>query len=402
MNLILRHIFLMSLFILITGCSHTDNNPQKTTITFWHFWSEPIQKEALQSLIDQYESEHPTIDIITNELQWTDGKTKLLLAFSSNQVPDIIHIGLEWVPEFIQAEVLHELTVDSSYNIPKQLLPALKDASGKFYAIPWTMNTRALILTHQLSQNTLSDTVSIETLSALIHNQKLWGVNAHEPHTLLKKVLPIIWSKGSSLCRSLPFSATFDKDAIQGLNAYLQLVKHGKIDQSRQLDMYLTKGTIQAFITGQWIIPSLKDIPHTVMPRIPGVSGASILSGDCFAITKQSANVIEANKFLQFLNSYSNSKKFCLKIADAGIPASNLVWNDSSFKENPDISAFTALCSRSIVLPSPPYFLDAEKILEESIMKAVYGTMSPELALSEAKSLLKALEDKYNDQSNNP
>ncbi|MGA1307506.1 MAG: hypothetical protein ACO30M_06380, partial [Candidatus Kapaibacteriota bacterium] len=51
-------------------------------------------------------------------------------------------------------------------------------------------------------------------------------------------------------------------------------------------------------------------------------------------------------------------------------------WNDPDFYRNEDQSHFTKQCKKSIFLPSPSYFLDAEQILEDHIMRFVYDDMN--------------------------
>ena len=79
---------------------NSHNSPSKTTITLWHFWSEPRQKQALTALINQFEKLHPTIHVELTDLQWSDGKTKLLLGFNAHTAPDVVHLGFEWMPGF--------------------------------------------------------------------------------------------------------------------------------------------------------------------------------------------------------------------------------------------------------------------------------------------------------------
>lgn len=370
------------------GCSNQHNNPDKQIITFCHFWSEPAQIKALYALIDQYEQQNPNIDIQTTELLWSEGKAKLFMLLSSGKAPDIIHIGLEWAPEFIYHDIFYPLSPATS--IPSSLFSAIAKDSF-IYALPWTLNTRAVFLSGDAVQLVHKDTMSLEDFTHYIMSSKSWGVNATEPHTLLKKVLPIIWTSGGRLFQSLPLSSSFDSASLSGFSLYVQLAQNGVLAHSRELDKSFVNGSLHMLISGQWLIPSLQNIPHSVLSRFPGKSGLSVLSGDCLAISAKSDKAKAAQDFIKYLTSDSIASKFCTALPDAGIPA---LLSTDLFKKNlsSDYASFAEQCKHAILLPSTSVFIEAEKILEDEIMEAVYGRKSPEEAFYQAKNLILQLE----------
>ena len=367
--MMLRVLTIMSLLLLVS-CS---SGEKKQVIRFAHFWTEPNQQAVLDSVITEFEDKNPTISIEQIPMQWSEGRTKLLLAHSSSEKPDITHLGLEWAQEFISANVFLPLSnVDST--IPDQFHQHIKGEDGKNYVMPWTMNTRAMILTHELSN--ASDTISWEEIIGSEIDGPIMGINSTEKHNVTKRILPIVWSRGSSILSRLPFSSTCDSLLIDGLRLLGQLKKRGIIEQSRMLDQYLIQGKIRTTISGQWMIPQLRDIPHKVLSRIPGISGASILSGDCLGVSKETSHPNEARKFIEYLTKYENSKIFCSLIPDAGVPANILSYQESAFMIDPNRKAFLEQCKISRTLPSPPYFQDAEEIFEQYVMMYLYGKIN--------------------------
>lgn len=384
---ILKVVCICSLMSI--GCSNQHNNSDKQIITFCHFWSEPAQIQALYAIIDEYEKQHPNIDIQTTELLWSEGKAKLLMLLSSGKPPDIIHVGLEWAPEFIHNNIFYPL--NSPLFIPSTLLPAIvKDSL--MYALPWTLNTRVIFVSGDALHYVHENTMSLDDFTHYIQSSKSWGVNATEPHTLLKKVLPIIWTSGGKLFQYLPLSSSFDSASLSGFTVYAQLAQHGVLAQSRELDKSFVSGSLHMLISGQWLIPSLNNIPHAILSTFPGKSGLSVLSGDCLAISAKSPKVKEAQDFITYLTSDSIASRFCVVLPDAGIPA--LLSKDTFQKTlSSDYASFAEQCKHAILLPSTSLFIEAEKILEDEIMEAVYGRKSPEEAFYHAKNLILQLEN---------
>ena len=95
--------------LLLSSCGKSDNqNSNGEEITFWHFWSEPSQKQAVMELIAQFEKEN-NCKVNTTELSWNDGQVKLFAAFNSNTAPDVLDLGSDWIAQFSSKDVLQEL-----------------------------------------------------------------------------------------------------------------------------------------------------------------------------------------------------------------------------------------------------------------------------------------------------
>lgn len=384
-----RLFFTIALLFILSSCSSEYNN--KHVLRFAHFWTEPNQQKIIDSLIFMFEKNNPEIHIEQIALQWSEGRTKLLLAHSSSQKPDITHTGIEWAQEFINAKVFIPLIVNDS-SIPKQFHDQMRGNDGKIYCIPWTMNTRALVLTHELSD--LSDSLAWQDIITSRGTGAAFGVNASEKHNVMKRILPILWSSGSIIFTKLPFSETCDEKLLEGLHILSDLQKNGILEQSRMLDQFLIQGKIRATLTGQWMIPQLKSIPHKVLTRIPGISGASILSGDCLGISSDTKHIDEAMRFVLYMTKYEQSRLLCTSIPDAGLPAHITAFSDQVFTIDKDRKAFMQQCKISVILPSPAYFQDAEELFEEQIMRYVYGKISDKECVESLKKGFLSLEKK--------
>lgn len=396
MKILIRLILGWWVVLLFAGCGGGEKTLHGSTVTLWHFWSEPAQKQALTERIRAFEQANPDVSVQMVELQWSDGKAKLQLAFSADTPPDVVHLGFEWLQEYARAGVLAPLG-DSMLHFPPA--DAALRYNEKLYGSAWTINTRAfLVQNHIVSNDSLQSWEDFSARVRLSYHSNRFGVNSAEPHNVLKKALPVIWSSGSKLFQSIPLSDSFDSTAVMGLQRYVEMSKGGMIEQSRRLDEKFLAGDIGAWMTGQWIISSARgvhaDTNFTVLGRVPGSSGASILGGDALAIAARSPHRLAAERLVRFLTDYEQSRALCVAIPDAGFPANTRSFDDTTFTTDRLKRGFLQQVRTSIVLPPTPIFLDAEAVLEDEIMQSVYGAKSPAQAVYSARQRIKDLESK--------
>ena len=383
----------------------------------WHFWSEPAQRKVFSDLIHEFEKSNPDVHVELTELSWADGKAKLQTAFASGDVPDIIHLGLEWTQEFATAGVLLTLPDSVVSQIPKALRHSVT-SNNTVIALPWVMNTRALFVRNDVLQkiSTLHHGSGVLTMSDLFKVCSSmapgapFAFQAYEPHNVLKKVLPFLWSSGSKIFQSLPLHSSIDSAAVEALTLYSDEARRGRIDKSRSLDELLRRRELGVWLSGMWnISDSVIARSYSVLSTMPALRsqsparGESVLSADCYSIAASSAHKEAALKVIQFLARPLTALRFCASIPDAGFPCVT-VDKDSSPNANlydsilsrPHAQAFLDQCQRSIALPSPPYFLDAERIFEEEVTEAMFGRKTASRALHDIRSRLISLEKQLN------
>lgn len=328
--------------LFLQGCSSDD---PKTTITFWHFWSEPSQKRAVQKLIHEFETANPSYSVSLTELNWADGKAKLQLAFNSGTALDVIHVGLDWIADYERALVLKTLP----RGLASPLIPSMKGAM-------WTVNTRAWL------QNSSKEV------------KFLWGLPSSDAHNVVKRVLPLIWLKGSpNFCTSIPLSSGFDTTLVDALwRIRTEIVPHSLIQPSKTLDEEFVRGSVRNVFSGTWMI----DIMHNRnFKNVRVVPTKSILNGDVLCIPSSSKNIKQGVELIGFLTSIENSLRFCKEVSDAGFPS---VIRDSVSKETnyQGISlGFSNTVQMSVPLPNHDSIAATERIIEDMIV-ASYAVSS--------------------------
>ena len=420
----MRKIFALLLAIFAIGIfanscgKKSEKDPN--TIKFWHFWSEPNQKQALLELIEIFEKEN-NCKVELTELSWNNGKTKLIAAFNSGVAPDVLELGSDWVAQFSSVDILAEISPDSidfsrflEFSIPPTIW------ENKYFAVPWTVDTRVLFYNKNLMRNSEINPVPPTNYSQLIDfanrinnsNNEIYGfgTNGSDPHRLYKKILPIMWTFGGDIFDSLGNPIINSSKNTDALNIYLQLSRAGKIETQRQLDSYFAQGKIGFVFSGAWLIEKIKnenpslDFGVAVMPNVNisnenqnienNISnmGISFLGCQFLSLNKKSEKQELGLKLIRFLTDGKNSIELAKRFAEAGFPADRAYFNNEIFQQDKHKSIFAKQLNFAKATPVHPRWLDIEAIIENAVSQAIYGEKTAKEALNFAqKEVLKLL-----------
>lgn len=394
-------IFLaLSGVIIFNSCNDTKPETPEKSITFWHFWSEPYQKKVLDSIIASFEKESG-IKVLTTELSWNDGKTKLFAAFNSKTAPDVLELGSDWVAQFSSSGVLAQLDpaeMNSDKFIEFSLEPTLWD--NKTYALPWIVDSRVLYINNDLLkeagyqvQNPGTYDVMLKNAQKINHAEGIYGfgANGSDEHRLYKKIVPMFWSNGGEVLdkNGKPVINSFEN--IYALQMYVSLSQSGYIETQKDLDNKFAQGKIAYWFSGSWLMEKIKNINPDLnysVNLVPGFKdslGVSFAGGEYIAISEQSEKKDDAKKFAEFLTNGKNAIEFCKKINAAGFPADKNYYNDDFYKSHPKREMFGRQLQYARMTPVHPKWLEIEKIIETAAVKALYGEMTAKDALDEAQ-----------------
>jgi hypothetical protein len=340
------------------GCAQ-----EKQTLRFWHFWSEPNQKRALTKLVQEFEQRHPGIHVELVDLNWADGLSKIQLAFNSNTQPDVLHLGLEWLPQFWGS--LKRLPKHSTIGVLPSLLPHCQQNS-ECIAAPWTVTLRTLYVK--------SGTPPIPSVPPL------------EPHNIAKRTIPALWSLGSPVFTRIPYSATIDSLFVQALNQLLRQWKGAYRGSSRELDEKFARGEIQPWITGSWIIPKLQASNNNERFSID-TGFVSLISADVLCLPASKDGNKRGQELIAFLTGTQQSAQFCWENPDAGIPASaQSIARYQNYRLQPLQRQLCRAAAGGQTVAAHRKYLTAEQIFEFVIEKTIVENISGE----DAATLLRA------------
>jgi hypothetical protein len=333
----MKATLLIGFLIILCTCGTEEQRASREVITFWHFWSEPEQTAALSELITTFERQNPGVDVQLVPLQWSDGRAKLQLAFNSNTAPHIVHLGVDWFPQFANAGVFEALP-DSFHLKDAPFTSALVGPKGKPVGTLWCINARALL---------------IDSMSPAPP-----GFCVNDPHNVIKRTLPFIWSFGAPrLGTSLPVWQTLDQQAVLALDSFRIVAHKARLDKASLLDKAILQGSISTVITGSWMIRSLP-------PQWAVSPSSQVLNGDVLAVTTGSASPTTL-RLLSFLRSFEQARAFTDRVIDAGFPADIKQLANISFP--PMREGFKASVLTAIELPTSPNWLSIEEELERLI-----------------------------------
>lgn len=397
--LLIAIILFAGTILAINGCGNRDSPARSArTIRFWHFWSEPGQKVALQELISEFEkTNNATVEL--TELSWNDGKVKLQAAFNSGAPPDVVELGSDWVAQFSSAGVLMALPSDAKAlgrYVQYSIAPVMWQ--GRAYAYPWVIDTRILYVNDALIEAagwkgpiaTMDDLLSV---AEAVHSKGSngWGANGADAHRLYKKILPFIWSYGGDVLDKDGRPILNSTENIKALTMYASLARSGYVETQRQLDAAFLQGKIAVWNSGSWLSKKIHantslSVTPILMPGTGAGPGISFAGGEYLAVSSATTNTQLSRDLVLFLTAGRQSLRFCSKVPEAGFPADREFYKDPSLVIDPVKAVFATQLDNARMTPVHPRWLDIESALEDAVVRVLLGEASPEEALGKAQS----------------
>ncbi len=385
-----------ALLIVLLGCSCGGDRSGKTTVVFWHFWPKPV----IQPILDDFEALHPDLQVESQQLTWQSGFEKIVMAFASNTAPDLCEIGSTWVPRFAADGVLSQLPLDPQQLEARYHLTEPGLHSGRVYALPWLVGTRALFYNRRLFEEAgLDPERPPETWSQLYDAARLvddlgpdvygFGANAGERHVLYKKFMSFAWSNGGRILAD-DGSVVFDSEEnLAALRFFLDLAGVSLIEKQAMLDQMFREGRVGMIISGSW---NLKSIPEAApdldfgvarVPRPDTPSGRHISFGgaEMLAVPASSTQKRAASDLARFLVSPEQAWRIATQVQS--VWPSSKPAGDTAL--SPEARVFVEQMRTARTTPAHPRWVEMEEILDARIEEALYGRISPEEALRRAQ-----------------
>lgn len=384
--------------LAFSGCAGggtSDRDPH--VVRFWHFWSEPGQKQALRELVREFEQSR-NVKVELTELSWNDGKMKLQAAFNSGAPPDVIELGSDWVAQFSSAGVLMQLPGDAlsvGRFVPYSLAPATWN--NRIYAYPWTIDTRVLYVNLDALESIGVDTPpstldDVADIAERLHENGTfgWGANGADAHRLYKKILPLMWTYGGDVLDRDGRPTLASAANIAALEMYARLARTGMIETQRQLDAAFVQGKIGIWNSGSWLLKKIDATPKlrvrpVLQPGLGSRPGVSFAGGEYLAVSATTANTQMARELVEFLIKGPNAVRFCRSVPEAGFPADSAYVRDQALIAHPMKAVFALQLSSARMTPVHPRWLDLEEILEDAVERVLLGEANPAGSLERAQ-----------------
>lgn len=390
-----------ALILLFVSCGG-DSESGKTQLTFWQFWTSPDVKPAIEELIVEYEELHPDIEIELVDLTWSDGHEKIVVAFSTNEAPDVVELGSDWIVEFAEKGVLMDISEFQAEHGDELLMWEPARFDGGVYAIPWLLGTRVLFCNPELMSQAgiVTDRPPQNWSELLSYSGQItesgpryygFGSNSAERHRLYKKFLPFLWSNGGRILSDDGSECVLDRvEAIDALQYYVELSDVGLMETQRALDDRFLQGVVGFIISGDWLLrriasepPAFEPVTALIPPPQVGDTSISFFGGEYLAVSSRSKHKAEALEFAAYMSSQNPNFRFCNAV---GSPTPANVEAAEMIRANADSNALTFLEQIETARTSPahPKWVHIEEALEQAVELAIYHQATPAEAMLQA------------------
>ncbi|MBN4072304.1 extracellular solute-binding protein [bacterium AH-315-F03] len=377
---------------------------EPVTISWWHFWTDPTTKPIIEEIVAEFMTANPNVTVNLTGLTWADGHDKIVIALSSGSGPALIEMGSDWIPEFVDANRLADITGNMAESYPEFTGWEPVNNNGHLYGRPWILGTRIMFYNTDLLARAGYDSNFIpiglqEFRQAVYKIDSLdeeifgWGSNAAETHRLYKKFLPFFWSQRASL-----FSEDNQYCVLSSMEggAALQLYKDlhdncSLVDKQRRLEDAFLAGKVGAVLSGDWLLKRIRnekpDFSFTT-GMFPGRSttGTSFLGGE-YLVINQDSNAKEkaaALRLLRFVTSAENQVKFC-EANFTATPSSKKATEDAFFTSDPHLQTFIKQLRYAKFPPFEPTWVYIEEEIEKAVERTLFEDMLPFQSLNQAR-----------------
>lgn len=398
-------VLLLALLVLCSGCIRRVE--EKTTITWWQFWTDPQARPVIQELVSTFELENPEIAVEVVDLTWAEGHQKIVVAFATGSTPDVLELGSDWVAEFSHQDLLLDLTEEAERQRDLYMKWEPVTHAGRIYGYPWLLGTRALFYNKDLFYRAGLDPeqppqtwpqwlAQARAINALGDDVFGFAANSFERHRLYKKFLPFFWSNGGALFSDDGSRCLLDSEAgVSALEFYVSLCDMGLVETQRELDLAFQRGRIGFAISGDWLLGQLRRNPDAprygvaLIPRPEGGTSISFAGGEYLVVPKTSPHAQEAQLFISFLLRPENNLKLCRAIGF--VPASRAAAQNAYFTDDPYLAVFNRQLETARPTPVHPQWVQMEEQIERAAETAMYKALTPDSALSRAARQIDAL-----------
>jgi multiple sugar transport system substrate-binding protein len=359
------------------------------TIEFWGGWTGP-DGDIMQSLVDQWNSENPDIQVNLTVQQWSPLFDAFIVSASAKESPDILAMHPQEMPQFVELGLLNpldDIVAQSDVINADNYLPSAWDANiykGALYGIPLDLHMHGLYYNKDLFEAAGIDAPPTTGDELLDVARKLtvdangkhpgedgfdpetveqYGINMHTNHHAFFQWWSLYNQLGGKLISEDGASCVMDLDKAAQAWQFLQdlvykegVAPQGQTDYARDF----LAGRTAMLIDGPWRMPALIAAHEesgfnwgsSVYPLVfdePAVWGSShMFTLPTYADpAKQEA----AFKFLEWLAANSTAW------ANSGqLPAFKAVIESEEFKNMEGRAAFIEMMPYEKLFPNTPKY----------------------------------------------
>ncbi|WP_046227996.1 sugar ABC transporter substrate-binding protein [Paenibacillus dauci] len=378
--------------IVLAGCSGQDKATTADGKRILKIWGMGGEGGSLPDMVAAFEKANPDIDVQVQQIPWGSAHDKLLTAVASKSGPDVIQMGMTWIPEFANAGALMDLTpyVEQYPNLkPENFFEGARETmkfNDQMISVPWYMETRVLYyrtdLLKEVGYNeppkTWAELKDAATKLAARGNGN-YGILLDNQDAAF--TLPFAWENGSEVISNN--QAQFNQPPyIEAVKYLTSFYKEGLAPT--QSDMQLLpafgQGMVPMFFSGPWSINQI----HETAPQIDGKwstalipakeeggKSASVLGGSNWSVFSSAVNKDDAVKFISFMSDPANQVKYYELSKD--LPSTLKAWEDKAFSSNEQIKTFREQMETSRTSPFVKSWEAIGSLIKDSLQQINIG-----------------------------
>ena len=345
-----------ALTLVLSSCGgEAANSPAgPTKIVVWNGYAD-AQGENFTALMEQYNKEHPDVEVSQLVSSSDLVLQKVLTAVRGDSAPDVAYMFGSWSPniaEIPQVVDLSEAVKQPDWNWD-DFYPGERQAAtvgDKIIGVPALVDNLAIVYNKSLFEKagvapptaewTWDDfQAAAAKLTDPANGQYGFLFPADGSEDTVWHYLPMLWEAGGDILTPDNQQAAFNSPA--GIKALSTLQQMAVTDKSVYLDTTNTNGTnlmnsgkVAMMVTGPWDLSSLPDIEYgvQVMPTYSGSSGGhqTISGPDNWVVFDNGSERKQAAiDFVKWLTAPTQVKTTSLATGD--LPIRESVGQDQSF-----------------------------------------------------------------------
>ncbi|MCC6804602.1 MAG: ABC transporter substrate-binding protein [Anaerolineae bacterium] len=408
-----RFVLLSVVLVCVCGLSAVSAQ-SPVTLTFWNYW-DGNNGEVIQQLVDQFNAEHPDIQVENTFFGWGELLPRIQTAAAGGEAPDIAAVDMAWVP--LLASSGKVVTLDSYVDAAgidlSDFYPALLNVNkygGELYGLPVSTNNLELFINNDLftaagldpaAPPTTWDELASMAQTCANPDEGVIGMELYtQPGEGLTWQFQVyLWQAGGAFLNEDNSAAAFNTEAgLKALDFWRSLIDSG----ASSLDPWgaFDQGKACMRMDGSWMVggyasQTMFAFSTAPMPIPEGGQPATNMGGEHLVIFgSDDAKQQAAFTFVQWLTSTEMQVTW-----DEGttfMPIRQSVADDAGFQSwltdtEPRLIPFVESQQYAINRPSVAVYAQLSDVFSANIERALYGQVSSQDALTNAEVAVNAL-----------
>ena len=392
--------------------ANSDAADGQQEIEFWTMQLQPKFTDYFNTLISEYEAEHPGTTVRWVDVPWADMQSKILAAVTAGDVPDVVNLNPDFASQLASRNAWLSLDDKVPADARDAYLPKIWQAStlnGSTFAIPWYLTTGVSIYNTELLQQagisappqtyeelaTVAQAVKERTGKYAFFVTFVPQDSAEVLQSFIQMGVPLLDESGQAAFNTPEGKAVFQY--------WTDLFKNGLLPREvltqghrRAIELYQA-GEIAILSSGAEFLNTIATNAPTIAevsasaPQVTGETGKKNVAVMNLVVPSGSDTPDAAVDFALFVTNDENQLEFA-KAANV-LPSTVKALSDPYFTEPNESSPVTKARSVSaqqmteaeVLIPATEGIKDLQQIIYENLQAAMLDQKTVDQAIADAE-----------------